>query len=565
MLLLDWIILIGTLVFIVSYGAYKTRGSKNVQDYLRGGNEAKWWTVGLSVMATQASAITFLSTPGQAFHSGMGFVQFYFGLPIAMIIICLVFIPIYYRLEVYTAYEYLESRFDLKTRTLTALLFLTQRGLAAGITIFAPAIILSAVLGWDLTTLNILIGVLVIIYTVSGGTKAVNVTQKQQMAVIFFGMITAFILIIQYLPEEISFTKALEVAGASGKLDVLDFSLDLDNRYTFWSGIIGGTFLMLSYFGTDQSQVQRYLSGKSVQQSQLGLIFNGLLKVPMQFFILLVGVMVFVFYQFNNSPLNFNPAATNAVTNSQYASEYEGLEKELKQIQDEKQLNTLQYARAEDFSPEKREEFKERMLQLNEAEVNTRKTATTVISKADETVETNDKDYVFIHFILNNMPRGLIGLLLAVILSAAMSSTSSELNALASTTVIDLYKRNLKSPRSEEHFVKASKWFTFGWGIIAILVASIAELFDNLIQLVNIIGSIFYGNVLGIFLLAFFIKYVKSNAVFIAALITQALIIGIYFLEIMPYLWLNVTGCALVISIAVLLQKSGNLHNAQKV
>lgn len=565
MLLLDWIILIGTLVFIVAYGAYKTRGSKNVQDYLRGGNEAKWWTVGLSVMATQASAITFLSTPGQAFHSGMGFVQFYFGLPIAMIIICLVFIPIYYRLEVYTAYEYLETRFDLKTRTLTALLFLTQRGLAAGITIFAPAIILSAVLGWDLTTLNILIGILVIIYTVSGGTKAVNVTQKQQMAVIFFGMITAFILIIQYLPEEISFSKALEIAGASGKLDVLDFSLDFDNRYTIWSGIIGGTFLMLSYFGTDQSQVQRYLSGKSVQQSQLGLIFNGLLKVPMQFFILLVGVMVFVFYQFNNSPLNFNPAATNAVTHSQYASEYEGLEKDLKQIQDEKQLKTLQYARAEDFSPEKREEFKERMLQLNEAEVRTRKTATTVISKADETVETNDKDYVFIHFILNNMPRGLIGLLLAVILSAAMSSTSSELNALASTTVIDLYKRNLKTPRSEEHFVKASKWFTFGWGIIAILVASIAELFDNLIQLVNIIGSIFYGNVLGIFLLAFFVKYVRSNAVFIAALVTQALIIGIYFLEVMPYLWLNVTGCALVISIAVLLQQFGNLKNSQKV
>lgn len=565
MLLLDWIILIGTLVFIVAYGAYKTRGSKNVQDYLRGGNEAKWWTVGLSVMATQASAITFLSTPGQAFHSGMGFVQFYFGLPIAMIIICLVFIPIYYRLEVYTAYEYLETRFDLKTRTLTALLFLTQRGLAAGITIFAPAIILSAVLGWDLTTLNILIGILVIIYTVSGGTKAVNVTQKQQMAVIFFGMITAFILIIQYLPEEISFSKALEIAGASGKLDVLDFSLDFDNRYTIWSGIIGGTFLMLSYFGTDQSQVQRYLSGKSVQQSQLGLIFNGLLKVPMQFFILLVGVMVFVFYQFNNSPLNFNPAATNAVTHSQYASEYEGLEKELKQIQDEKQLKTLQYARAEDFSPEKREEFKERMLQLNEAEVRTRKTASTVISKADETVETNDKDYVFIHFILNNMPRGLIGLLLAVILSAAMSSTSSELNALASTTVIDLYKRNLKTPRSEEHFVKASKWFTFGWGIIAILVASIAELFDNLIQLVNIIGSIFYGNVLGIFLLAFFVKYVRSNAVFIAALVTQALIIGIYFLEVMPYLWLNVTGCALVISIAVLLQQFGNLKNSQKV
>lgn len=562
MLLLDWIVLIGTLVFIVTYGAYKTRGSKNVQDYIRGGNEAKWWTVGLSVMATQASAITFLSTPGQAFHSGMGFVQFYFGLPIAMVIICMVFIPIYYRLEVYTAYEYLESRFDLKTRTLTALLFLTQRGLAAGITIFAPAIILSAVLGWDLTTLNILIGVLVIIYTVSGGTKAVNVTQKQQMAVIFFGMITAFLLIIQYLPEEITFTKALEVAGSSGKLDILDFSLDFDNRYTFWSGIIGGTFLALSYFGTDQSQVQRYLSGKSVQQSQLGLIFNGLLKVPMQFFILLVGVMVFVFYQFNNSPLNFNPAATSAVHASQLAPEYRELEKELEQIQDEKQQKTLFYAGAEDFSSQQRDLFREEMLQLNEAEVQTRAEAADLISRANSTVETNDKDYVFIHFILNNLPRGLIGLLLAVILSAAMSSTASELNALASTTVIDLYKRNLVGARSEKHFVKASKWFTLGWGIIAIMVASFAELFDNLIQLVNIIGSIFYGNVLGIFLLAFFFKYVKGNAVFIAALITQAMIITIYFMEIMPYLWLNVTGCLLVITLAFMFQSwfntSGN-------
>ncbi len=554
MLPIDWIVLIGTLVFIVSYGVYKTRGSKNVQDYIRGGNEAQWWTVGLSVMATQASAITFLSTPGQAFHSGMGFVQFYFGLPIAMIIICLVFIPIYYRLNVYTAYEYLESRFDLKTRTLTALLFLIQRGLAAGITIFAPSIILSAVLGWNLTTLNIIIGALVTIYTVSGGTKAVNVTQKQQMGVIFFGMVTALILIIQYLPQEITFTKALEIAGASGKLDILDFSFDFDNRYTFWSGMIGGTFLALSYFGTDQSQVQRYLSGKSVRQSQMGLIMNGFLKVPMQFFILLVGVMVFVFYQFNNSPLNFNPAATKAVAESQYAPEYSELQQELEVIQDEKQQISLLYAKADDFSPQKRAEFKEEMLELNEAEVRKRANATEIISRASNTVETNDKDYVFIHFILNNLPRGLIGLLLAVILSAAMSSTASELNALASTTVIDLYKRSLTGERSEKHYVKASKWFTLAWGIIAIMVASIADLFDNLIQLVNIIGSIFYGNVLGIFLLAFFIKYVKSNSVFIAALITQTVIIGIFLMDILPYLWLNVVGCALVMGIALFLE-----------
>jgi len=550
---IDWIILAGTLAFIVIYGVYKTRGSKNVQDYIRGGNEARWWTVGLSVMATQASAITFLSTPGQAFHDGMGFVQFYFGLPIAMIIICMVFIPIYYRLEVYTAYEYLESRFDLKTRTLTALLFLIQRGLAAGITIFAPAIILSAVLGWNLTTLNIIIGILVTIYTVSGGTKAVNVTQKQQMAVIFFGMVAALILIIQYLPEEISFTEALEIAGASGKLDVIDFSFDFDNRYTFWSGIIGGTFLALSYFGTDQSQVQRYLSGRSVQQSQLGLIFNGLLKVPMQFFILLVGVMVFVFYQFHYSPLNFNPAATNAVNTSEFSSEYHKLQEELKQIQDQKQQKSLKYANAGKFSEVNRETFKNDLVQLNAAELQVRQEATELIKAADGLVETNDKDYVFIHFILNNLPRGLIGLLLAVILSAAMSSTASELNALASTTMIDLYKRNV-GEKTQRHYVRMSKFFTLCWGLIAISVASIANLFDNLIQLVNIIGSIFYGNVLGIFLLAFFVKYVKGTAVFIAAVITQLIIIKLYFQDVMPYLWLNLAGCFLVISLAVLLQ-----------
>ena len=332
---IDWFILIGTLLFIVLYGTYKSRGSKNVTQYLKGGSDSRWWTIGLSVMATQASAITFLSTPGQAFHSGMGFVQFYFGLPIAMVIICLVFIPIYHRLKVFTAYEYLETRFDLKTRTLTAILFLIQRGLAAGITIFAPAIILSAVLGWNLVMLNIIIGVLVIIYTVSGGTKAVSVTQKQQMAIIFGGMFVAFLLILNYLPLDITFTKALEIAGASGKMEILDFSFDFNNKYTFWSGIIGGTFLALSYFGTDQSQVQRYLSGKSMKEMQMGLIFNGLLKIPMQFFILLVGVMVFVFYQFNSSPLHFNPSAVNDVLNSPYAAQYQDL-------QDKK--NTLEIA-----------------------------------------------------------------------------------------------------------------------------------------------------------------------------------------------------------------------------
>ncbi|MBQ4801975.1 sodium:solute symporter [Aquimarina sp. MMG015] len=552
MQLIDWIVLIGTLLFIVLYGVWKTRGSKSVQDYIRGGNEAKWWTIGLSVMATQASAITFLSTPGQAFHSGMGFVQFYFGLPIAMIIICIVFIPLYHKLKVYTAYEYLESRFDLKTRTITAFFFLIQRGLGAGITIFAPAIILSAVLGWDLTTLNIIIGILVIAYTVSGGTKAVSVTQKQQMAIIFTGMFIAFFLIISYLPDNVTFSKALEIAGASGKMEVLDFSFDLSNRYTVWTGIIGGTFLMLSYFGTDQSQVQRYLSGKSIKESQLGLLFNGLLKIPMQFFILLVGVMVFVFYQFNSAPLNFNPTASVAVENSEYAQEYKELENKLSEIQNYKETSVKNYIEA--TNAKEKQEAKELIIALDNSDKKTRQAAKELIKEANSDVETNDKDYVFIHFILNNLPKGLIGLLLAVILSAAMSSTASELNALASTTAIDLYKRNIGEEKSEKHYVNASKFFTLVWGILAILVACFANLFDNLIQLVNIIGSVFYGNVLGIFLLAFFIKFVKSNAVFVAAIVTQVIIIYVWWQDWLPFLWLNALGCGIVMFLAILLE-----------
>ncbi len=552
---IDWAILLFTLLSIVLYGTWVTRKNRNVKDYLKGGNTSKWWTIGLSVMATQASAITFLSTPGQAFNDGMGFVQFYFGLPIAMVVICMVFIPLYHRLKVYTAYEFLENRFDLKTRTLTAILFLIQRGLAAGITIFAPAIILSVVLGWNLLLLNIMIGILVIIYTVSGGTKAVSVTQKHQMVVIFTGMVVAFIIIVSKLPEDITFSKALAIAGASGKMEVLDFSFDLNNRYTFWSGIIGGTFLMLSYFGTDQSQVQRYLSGKSVKEMQLGLLFNGLFKVPMQFFILLVGVMVFVFYQFNQAPVNFNPLATEVVLNSNYANEYKAIQDQQTKIFNEKQ------ALISDFVNSTNEDSNA-IAEANKANDDLRAQARELINKAAEEqqlkVESNDKDYVFINFILNNLPRGLIGLLLAVILSAAMSSTSSELNALASTTTIDLYKRNT-SEKSEEEMVKSSKLFTLAWGILAIGIACVANLAENLIQLVNIIGSIFYGNVLGIFLLAFFVKFVKGNAVFTAALITQVIVIALFLLNEyefinLPFLWLNFVGCAIVMLIATILQ-----------
>jgi SSS family transporter len=552
----DWLVLSFTLIFIVVYGVWKTRGSRNVQDFLKGGNTSGWWTIGLSVMATQASAITFLSTPGQAFHDGMGFVQFYFGLPIAMVIICMVFIPMYHRLKVYTAYEFLETRFDLKTRSLTASLFLIQRGLAAGITIFAPSIILSAVLGWNLIYLNIIIGLLVIIYTVSGGTRAVSVTQKQQMAVIFGGMFVAFFIIISYLPENITFSNALDIAGASGKMDIIDFSFNLDNRYTFWSGIIGGTFLALAYFGTDQSQVQRYLSGKSIRESQMGMIMNGLLKVPMQFFILLVGVLVFVFYQFNASPLNFNPVAEREVLNSVYAEDYQELQQQLQVNFETKQQAIYNFNNVENEA--ERHIYQESIVALDKRDREYRKQARELISQANGKVETNDKDYVFIHFILNNLPRGLIGLLLAVILSAAMSSTASELNALATTTTMDLYKRNLKSDGDEKHYLRTSKWFTLLWGIIAIGIASVANLFDNLIQLVNIIGSIFYGNVLGIFLLAFFIKYVKSNAVFVAAIITQLIVIYGWWMDWMPYLWLNLFGCVVVIGIALVIQTIRN-------
>lgn len=563
--IIDWIVLISTLLFIVIYGVWKTRKTKNsVEDYVGGGRDSKWWTIGLSVMATQASAITFLSTPGQAFHGGMGFVQFYFGLPIAMIIICLVFIPIYHRLKVYTAYEFLENRFDLKTRSLAAILFLIQRGLAAGITIYAPSIILSAILGWDLRILNIIIGVLVIIYTVSGGTKAVSVTQKQQMFIIMTGMFITFFFILGYLPQDISFSKALKIAGASNKLNILDFSFDTGKRYTFWSGITGGLFLALAYFGTDQSQVQRYLSGKSVRESQLGLIFNGILKIPMQFFILLVGVMVFVFYQYNPSPLNFNPVATKAIMESEGAADYKLLQEAQFELEIEKNMAQNKFSAALELKEYNAiEEAKQHIISLNKKDSTNRVAAKALITQADKDVETNDKDFVFIHFILNNLPNGLIGLLLAVILSAAMSSTASELNALGTITALDLYKRNKRGGTSEKQDVFASKFFTLTWGVIAIAIASVAHLFDNLIQLVNIIGSIFYGNVLGIFLLAFFFKFIKGNAVFFSALITQVVVCVVYYYliyifpsgeEKLGYLWLNFIGCALVILIAMIFE-----------
>ena len=553
MQLIDWIILSATLLFIVAYGAIRTRGSKNVEEYILGSNSTPWWTVGLSVMATQASAITFLSTPGQAYHDGMGFVQFYFGLPLAMVVICITFIPIYHRLKVYTAYEFLEQRFDLKTRSLAALIFLIQRGLGTGLTIYAPAIILSSLLGWNLNLTNLIIGLLVIVYTMSGGTRAVNVTHKQQMFVIMTGMVITFCIILSYLPDELSFSNALHIAGANNKMDIVDFSFDPEKRYTIWSGIAGGFFLALAYFGTDQSQVQRYLSGKSVRESQMGLIMNGLLKVPMQFFILLIGVMVFIFFQFHSAPLHFNPNNIENINNSQYKNNYSTLEKQLDEVAAEKKEISMLYINQlnQDYD---NKELHNKMIALNTKEKDLRDQAKELIEKIDNKAETNDKDYVFLYFILNFLPKGLIGLLLAVIFSAAMSSSASGLNALASTTTIDIYKRNMPEEKSDKHYVNATKLFTLAWGAIAILFACFGTLFENLIQLVNIIGSIFYGTVLGIFLVAFYIKLIKGHAIFWGALISQIVVIYIWYIDVVSFLWLNVIGAALTILLSAILQ-----------
>ncbi len=547
--------MIGTLAFIVIYGTWKTRGTHNMDSYLRGDNEAKWWTVGLSVMATQASAITFMSTPGQAFHDGMGFVQFYFGLPLAMIIICVTFVPIYHKLKVYTAYEFLEQRFDLKTRSLTAGLFLIQRGLAAGITIYAPAIILSTILGWNLNLLNFILGAFVVIYTVSGGTKAVNVTQKQQMFIIMTGMFVAFYVIMASLPENINFSNALTIAGASEKLNILDFSFDPESRYTFWSGITGGLFLALSYFGTDQSQVQRYLSGRSIKESQWGLVFNGLLKVPMQFFILLVGVMVFVFYQYNKPPVFFNESTLTKLKTTEAKADVIKYETAYDLVYEEKNALLQKYMSDGNIN-ENSIQLKAELTPFLADEKVIRENVKELISTHLPKEETNDKDYVFISFILKYLPQGLIGLLLAVIFSAAMSSTASELNALATTTTIDIYKRNIKPDQSDQHYVMTSKLFTILWGAIAIGFACFGTLFENLIQFVNIIGSVFYGTILGIFLVAFYFKNIKANAIFISAIIIEIMIIVIFKLDLVGYLWLNGIGCVGVILLSSLLQAS---------
>jgi SSS family transporter len=552
---LDWIVLFGTLVLIVAYGTWKTRGSRTIQSYLLGDKSMPWWSVGLSIMATQASAITFLSTPGQAFDDGMRFLQFYFGLPLAMVILCITAIPLYYKLKVYTAYEYLESRFDRKTRTLAAFFFLMLRGLSVAITIYAPSLILSTMLGWNIHITNLIIGGMVLIYTVSGGTKAVSLTQKYQLSIVMSGMILAGVIAVWKLPDSISFGDAVNLAGEMGKFNLIDLNFDLSVRYNIWSGLIGGLFLFMAYFGTDQSQVGRYLGGKDTTESRLGLIFNGLLKVPMQFIILFIGVMVFVFYQFVQPPVFHNTALRERALQTSLADSLLAIEGRHSQVFLNKREAVLRLDEAlKSGNASAVGQASEKVDRLQVQEAGLRKEAQAIIGKALPGENTLDKDYVFINYVMTYLPQGLIGLLLAVVFSAAMSSTASELNALASTTTVDIYKRSIHATGDEYHYVKASRWFTLGWAAFAILFATFANQSENLIQFVNIVGSLFYGTILGIFITAFFVPFVKSRAVFLAAIIGELAILYCYFFTDIAFLLYNIIGCGLVVIVSIILQ-----------
>ncbi len=554
---LDWAVLIGTLVLIVGWGSWpylsKKRAIKTADMYLRGGRDLRWWTIGLSIMATQASAITFLSMPGQAYQDGLGFIQFYFGLPIAMVILSAFIVPIYYRLKVYTAYEYLETRFDRKTRQLVALLFLLSRGLAAGISIYAPAIVLSTVMGWSLQLTNLAIGGAVILYTVSGGARAVARTQTYQMTVILAGMAMAVAFIWRQLPADLEFSDALHLAGALGKMKIVDYSPRFDTRYTFWSGMSGGLFVQLAYFGTDQSQVQRYLSGASLAQSRLGLLMNGLVKVPMQFTILFVGVLLFVFYQFNQPPVYFDRVAWNKAPAAE-ASALEGRWKETLAERRQRVDGYLSSLRAHDVSATERAQAA--LSESNGRLDGLHKEARHLISAAHSGVEANDADYVFIGFVLAQFPAGLIGLLVAVILCAAMSATAAALSSLGQTSVVDFYRPSINPGASDQHYLAAAKWLTVGWALVAVGFAAFASLLENLIQAVNILGSIFYGPMLGVFLVGFFMKWIRGTPVFVAALLAEAAVLTVFAASSIGYLWYNVIGCGVVVGAAALLNVS---------
>jgi len=551
---LDYLILVGSMLAIAAYGMWRTRGKSDFNTYMKGARETRWLTIGLSVMATQASAITFLSTPGQGYGSGLGFVQNYFGAPFALIIIAAVFLPIYRRLKVYTAYEYLGHRFDPKTRLLGAGMFLLQRGLGAGLTIYAPAIVLSTVMGWRLDATIICSGLLVVVYTVTGGCEAVSLTQKYQIGIIFVGMIAAFIVLLAKLPPGLGFADTLALAGGFHKLEAVDFSLNVDRRYTVWSGLLGGMFLALSYFGTDQSQVQRYLSGGSLRESRLGLMFNAVFKIPMQFFILLLGVLIFVFYQFERPPVYFNQAAWSHEAQRGSGDRLRALDADFTAAHSEerRQLHAWLDARhsgngAAEAAARAASEAAQRQGEAARTETKA------VLGRAGSRATANDSDYVFITFILDYLPHGLIGLLVTAFFAAALSSKAGELNALGSTTTVDFYRHVVRRGAGDAHYVAASRWFTAFWGLVAIGFALFAHLAENLIQAVNILGSVFYGAPLGLFLVAFFLKRVGGTAVFWAALAAQALVFALCFTSI-SYLWYNLIGCAACILFSLLLQ-----------
>lgn len=553
---LDWVVLCVTLLFIALYGMWKSRGMKNIDGYLLADKKLPWYHVGLSVMATQASAITFLSAPGLAYSDGMRFVQFYFGLPLAMIVICMVFIPMFKKMNVFTAYEYLEGRFDSKTRSLTAFLFLLQRGLSTGITIYAPSIILSTILNVDIVYTTFIMGGIVILYTVYGGTKAVSYTQMLQMAIIFSGLFAAAYMVVDMLPANVGFGDALHIAGKMGKLNAIDTQFDLSNKYNIWSGIIGGFFLQLSYFGTDQSQVGRYLTGKSVTQSRLGLVMNGLVKIPMQFFILLIGVLVFAFYQFNTPPVFFNSVEVSQIKESQYAEAFNEQEKLFEDVHANRQQYVLGLVDALDADDEAKVAEMRTALQASKAQEKVVKdSAVSLIAANNILADKNDSNYIFLSFVTKYLPHGLIGLLIAIIFLAAMGSTASGLNSLASTFIVDFYKRFGKKGRSEKSDLNASRWATVAWGLFCMIVALYAGKLGNLIEAVNILGSLFYGVILGIFIVAFFAKKVNGSAVFYGAIIGEIFIILSAFLELTSYLWLNLIGCVLVVVFSVVIQE----------
>lgn len=553
---LDWVVLCVTLLFIALYGMWKSRGMKNIDGYLLADKKLPWYHVGLSVMATQASAITFLSAPGLAYSDGMRFVQFYFGLPLAMIVICIVFIPMFKKMNVYTAYEYLEGRFDSKTRSLTAFLFLLQRGLSTGITIYAPSIILSTILNVDIIYTTFIMGGIVILYTVYGGTKAVSYTQMLQMGIIFSGLFMAAYMVVDMLPANVGLGDALHIAGKMGKLNAIDTQFDLSNKYNIWSGIIGGFFLQLSYFGTDQSQVGRYLTGKSVTQSRLGLVMNGLVKIPMQFFILLIGVLVFAFYQFNTPPVFFNSVEVSQIKESKYADAFNAQEKLFEEVHANRQQYVVGLVDALDADDETKVDEIRTALQASKAQEKVvRDSAVSLIAANNILADKNDSNYIFLSFVTKYLPHGLIGLLIAIIFLAAMGSTASGLNSLASTFIVDFYKRFGKKGRSEKSDLNASRWTTVAWGFFCMIVALYAGKLGNLIEAVNILGSLFYGVILGIFIVAFFAKKVSGTAVFYAAIVGEAFIIFSAVFELTSYLWLNLIGCVLVFVFALIIQE----------